>query len=130
MNASERDLTPTTTYRDHLAAGSLTFQRCRSCGSAIFYPRVVCPACGGTDLALEVSAGVGTVYSTTVIPRRDEEPYCVCLIDLHEGYRMMSTVVDMPAADVHIGMAVEVRIERDGEAARAVFVAGSAHVSE
>jgi uncharacterized OB-fold protein len=115
-------LSPHTTYRDGLAAGRLLFQRCPSCRAAVFPPRLVCPSCGGTQLATEESAGAGTVYSTTAVTRRDAPSYSVCLVDLDEGFRMMSTVTDLPAESVPIGLRVRFVAER-GDQPRPTFVA-------
>lgn len=102
-------------YLERLDSGALAYQRCRGCAAAVFYPRVTCPACGGGDLAWRESAGLGTVYATSALARRDADPYAVTLVDLDEGFRMMSTVVGIPAENVRIGMRVRARIEpRDG----------------
>ena len=62
------------------------------------------------------------VYATTAVYRRNEEPYNVALVDLEEGFRMMSRVEGIPAEEVGIGLRVrfEVRGEEDGPVA--VFV--------
>lgn len=73
------------------APSPLHFQRCGACGDAVHYPRVLCPGCGGTDLRWEVSAGEGVVYSTTTVFTR-EGSYDVSLVDLAEGYRVMTTI--------------------------------------
>ncbi len=121
-----RDLvtSPHVAYRDGLARGVLLFQRCDACAAAVFPPRVVCPSCGGADLSTEQSAGLGEVYSTTAVAARDGEPYAVCLIDLDEGFRMMSTVTGVAAADVEIGSRVTLVVE-DGDPPRPTFVGGS-----
>lgn len=107
---------PAETYRRYLESGKLAFQRCGDCGKVVFYPRVMCPFCGGERLGWEESSGRGAVYATTAIYRRDSEPRNVCLVDLEEGFRMMSKVEGVPAEDVKIGAPVRLRIdETDGE---------------
>ena len=59
----------------------------------------------------------GVVYSTTTVHAR-EGAYNVCLVDLDDGGRMMSTVVGIDPDDVRIGMAVRAREDDDG---RTVF---------
>jgi uncharacterized OB-fold protein len=81
---------PAEVYRRYLESGKLGFQRCTDCGAAIFYPRVLCPACGSVTLEWQTSGGRGTVYATTAVYRRDAEPYNVALVDLDEGFRMMT----------------------------------------
>ncbi|MCA1738879.1 MAG: OB-fold domain-containing protein [Actinobacteria bacterium] len=113
---------PAEVYRRYLKAGELGFQRCEGCGAAVFYPRVLCPICGGASLAWETSGGRGTVYATTAVYRRDRDPYNVVLVDLEEGFRIMSRVEGVPAVEVKIGMPVRLRVDETEEGAVAVFV--------
>lgn len=113
---------PTETYATYLREGRLAFQHCTSCGRAVFYPRVLCPYCGSTSLEWRESSGRGAVYATTAIYRRDREPHNVVLVDLDEGFRMMSRVEGIAAEEVEIGMRVSFEArEEEGEPV-AVFV--------
>ena len=100
---------PNGVYMDYCQKDQLAFQRSPS-GKAIFYPRIV-EAKTGEGLRWELSQGLGTVYSTTVIYSRDEKPYNVALIDVDEGYRMMSRVEGVEPEHVRIGMRVQVRMK-------------------
>jgi uncharacterized OB-fold protein len=113
---------PAEVYRRYPESGRLGFQRCSGCGAAVFYPRVVCPFCGGANLAWETSSGRGVVYATTAVYRRDADPYNVALVDLEEGFRMMSRVEGVPAEEVEIGTRVTLRVDRAGEDPVPVFV--------
>lgn len=107
---------PLNAWREHLAQGHLAFQRDTATGKAVFYPRVSTPGSGHTDLAWEVSKGLGTVYATTAIAQREGAAYNVALIDMDEGFRLMSRVESIPADKVQIGQRVKVRIHHpDGE---------------
>ena len=98
---------PLGTYLEHLKKGELAYQVTAS-GEAVFYPRAVAPVTGG-DLSWRVSKGLGTVYSTTVVHYRDEQPLNVALIDMDEGFRLMSRVEDIDPMQVKIGMRVKFR---------------------
>jgi uncharacterized OB-fold protein len=100
---------PNGVYMDYCQKDQLAFQRSPS-GKAIFYPRIV-EAKTGEGLRWELSQGLGTVYSTTVIYSRDEKPYNVALIDIDEGYRMMSRVEGVEPEHVRIGMRVQVQMK-------------------
>ena len=113
---------PAAVYRRYLESGLLGFQRCAGCSTVVFYPRVVCPLCGGPDLAWQTSSGRGVVYATTAVHRRDVDPYNVVLVDLEEGFRMMSRVESVPAEDVKIGTRVRLRVDRGGDDPVPVFV--------
>ena len=106
---------PLARYREHLEKGELAYQFDRATGAAIFHPRVIAPKSGSPDLEWRVSAGLGTVYATTVNHPRDAAPYNVALIDVDEGFRMMSRVEEMEPSSVKIGMRVKLRIKREGE---------------
>ncbi|HLU01028.1 MAG TPA: Zn-ribbon domain-containing OB-fold protein [Burkholderiaceae bacterium] len=99
-------------YRTQLDQGNFVIQRCSACSKAIFYPRMVCPHCGGADLQWFAPSGRGTVYSTTVVRRKPEDggDYNVALIDLEEGVRMMSRVEGLPPENVRIDMPVKAAI--------------------
>jgi uncharacterized OB-fold protein len=92
----------------------LLLQRCGACQKFRFYPRSVCPFCLSDTFEWTESTGRGTVYSFTVIHRapsrafQGKVPYVLALIELDEGIRMMSNVVDTDPAEVRIGMRVEV----------------------
>ena len=103
---------PEQTYKDKLAQGSFELQKCAACAKHVFYPRVLCPHCGSERLDWVAASGAGVVYSTTVVRRKPEAggDYNVALIDLAEGQRMMSRVVEVEPAGVKIGMKVKARV--------------------
>jgi uncharacterized protein len=113
---------PAGVHRRYLESGRLGFQRCPGCGAAVYYPRVVCPSCGGADLAWETSSGGGVVYATTAVYTREDEPHNVVLVDLEEGFRMMSRVEGAPAEDVKIGARVTLRVDHEGDDPIPIFV--------
>lgn len=118
------DGSPLARFRDHLHRGELAYQFDTASGQSVFYPRVLGPSTGTPDLEWRVSKGTGTVYAVTVIGRRGETPYNVVLVDMDEGFRLMSRVEDVPADAVGIGMRVRMRVHAaaDGAAPYPVFV--------
>jgi hypothetical protein len=98
---------PLGTYIEHVKKGELAYQVTAD-GKAVFYPRAVAPVTGGT-LEWRVSKGLGTVYSTTAMYFKGEAPLNVALIDVDEGFRLMSRVEDIDAIEVKIGMRVKFR---------------------
>ena len=102
---------PGVVYQRHLDEGVLNYQTCLRCTAAVFPPRVLCPSCGATDLAWTASSGLGSVYSVSSIHPRDAVPYHVALIDLDDGFRMMSNVIgsDQVRIGARVRLAVTVR---------------------
>ena len=110
-------------YQAGLKEGRLLIQRCGDCGRHVFYPREVCPHCGGASLAWVEAKGTGSVYSTTTVRRKPDAggDYDVSLIDLDEGARMMSRVAGIAATEVKIGMRVAAKIIDHNGAPLVVF---------
>jgi hypothetical protein len=96
-------------FLEHCRKGELAYQVAGD-GRAFYYPRAVAPGSGSDALQWRVSKGLGTVYATTAVYSKDQPPHNVALIDLDEGFRMMSRVEDIDPLQVKIGMRVKVRI--------------------
>ena len=105
---------PLATYLAFLERNELGYQFSPSANAAVFYPRVIAPRTGEADLEWRVSNGLGTVYATTVVHQQKGERYNVALIDIDEGFRMMSRVEGIAATEVKIGMRVKFRVHRPG----------------
>ena len=110
---------PLSTFEAHCRAGQLAYQVTQE-GRAVFPPRVCAPVTGG-PLDWRISAGLGTVYSTTAVHSRDAAPYNVALVDLDEGFRMMSRIEGIAPEAVAIGLRVKVRMATEEDAVRPVF---------
>lgn len=93
-------------YNEHLKRGELAYQFSPAAGKPVFYPRIVCPYTGSENLEWRVSKGLGTVYATTVVHPQQGDPYNVCLVDVDEGFRMMTRVENINPMAVTIGMRV------------------------
>ena len=102
-------------YIEHCRKGELAFQVCTDDGSPVFFPRAVAPGTASANLEWRVSKGLGTVYATTVVHLKDQPPHNVALIDIDEGFRMMSRVEDIDPIAVRIGMRVKVRMHPGNE---------------
>jgi uncharacterized OB-fold protein len=104
-------------YWEGLVRHELYFQRCRDCGTQRFPPRAVCPVCLSSSTEWVRASGRGTVYSFTVTHQnqspgfRESLPYVLAVVQLDEGPRMMTNVVECAPDDVKVGMAVEVVFE-------------------
>ena len=99
-------------YFDGCKAGVLRLQQCGECQQFQFYPRTICSYCTSEKLQWQDASGNGVIASFTVVRKgvsaAYEAPYIVALIDLAEGPRLMSTVIDADPEDVAIGLPVSV----------------------
>ena len=93
--------------------GELLRPVCGRCGRSFFTPRVVCPFCRSEEWSYAPSTGRGTVYSFSVVHRPPEPafeaPYVLAIVDVAEGWNLLTWIVDCPASEVYIGMNVQVR---------------------
>src|SRR5205823_4667701 len=112
--------------------GRLTMQRCMQCGHLQFYPRRYCTRCLCDRLSWETISGDGEVYSYSTVYRalspafKDQVPYIVASVELREGPRMMTRLIECSPADVHVGMPVEVTFMRETEKTAPTLAADAA----
>lgn len=96
-----------------LAGQKLMVKACRQCATLFHYPRIVCPHCWSTDLEWRRACGRATLYTYTISRRpthplfADEVPQCLAVVELAEGPRLTSTLLNVAEADIRIGMALE-----------------------
>ena len=99
----------------------LRMQRCRACGTYLFYPRHLCTACGSDDLQWGAMTGRGTVFTYTVARRpthpglADRVPYVIAIVELEEGPKLTTNLIDIDPSDVEIGLSVQVTFDDVGD---------------
>jgi uncharacterized OB-fold protein len=114
---------PTATYFAHLAEGRFMIQRSASTGEWIFYPRMLAPKSGATDLEWVAPSGFGTVYSTTVNRKRPPEPSLnLSIVELDEGPRLLTRVEGMAPEAVKIGLRVRAKVVDSPDGKIVVFM--------
>jgi uncharacterized OB-fold protein len=92
-------------------------QWCPACEQPVHFPREACPRCLGAELEFRPASGLGTVYAVSVMPKASNPtmagraPYAVALVDLDEGARMLTNVVDVDPETVVVGQRVQVAWE-------------------
>ena len=110
-------------WREIPSRYNLIGSKCGSCGTLDFPPRAVCPKCGRKSVGkMERTKlkGTGKVVTYTVIhdaPKDFEmmKPYVLAIVELDEGLRVTSQVIDVDPAAVKIGMPVETAFRKLGE---------------
>ncbi|MGE0625643.1 MAG: Zn-ribbon domain-containing OB-fold protein [Pseudomonadales bacterium] len=98
--------------------GKLRLQRCAACGTWGFPPMSRCTGCGSADIEWANASGRGTVYSHALLQRpyhprhQGRLPLVLAQVDLPEGVRVMTNLVDVDPEAVRVGDAVVVTFER------------------
>ena len=101
----------------HCRQHELWLQCCLDCGKYRFYPTASCPFCASEDTEWRRVSGRGSIYTFTVTNQnqapgfRESLPYVMAYVDLDEGLKMLTNIVDCPPDQVKIGMPVEVVYE-------------------
>lgn len=94
--------------------GEFELQECLDCGLIYYYPREHCPDCFSEDTEWRTASGTGKVYSFSVSERMegwpDEAlPVVLSYVELDEGPRVMTNIVNCDPDNLDIGDAVEVQ---------------------
>jgi uncharacterized protein len=105
--------TPTPTsapFWDGLKEGVVKLQKCNDCGVWVFYPRSRCSNCLSDSLEWREVSGNGTLYTFTIARQptsphfSTEVPQQLAVVELDEGVRLTTTLVNVREADIKIGM--------------------------
>jgi uncharacterized protein len=108
-------------FWDALKGGQLTFQRCKACHHAWLPARSECPNCLGEDWQRDSAKGGASLVSWVVYriaydPAFESRlPYTVAVVQLDEGPRMISNVVQADPASLRIDQPLRLTIEDEGE---------------
>ncbi len=95
----------------------LMYQYCTATDKPVFYPRQISPYSLKETLEWRESSGKGEVYAVTVVHKptmpmyMPKVPYAVAIVELDEGYRMMSEIVNADVEKVKVGDRVKVTWE-------------------
>lgn len=94
-----------TPYWEALDEGRLVYQRCRSCGHAWLPPSEFCPECLAADAEWIEASGAAKVVSWVVYHHAfhpafaERLPYNVALVELAEGPRLLTNIVNPGEGD-------------------------------
>jgi uncharacterized OB-fold protein len=95
--------------------GKLVLQKCSDCGEWCHIPKPMCPNCHSVEKEWVPVSGKGTVYSWVTYNESPHPafkvPYSVVLVELSEGMRIISNLVDVDPDEIEIGMPVEVTFD-------------------
>lgn len=98
--------------------GKLKMQRCTECGHIRYPIGPVCTKCLSDSFVWETLSGKGEVFNYIIFHQKyseawaDDLPYNVIMVQLDEGPRMFSNMVDIDNNDIKIGQRIEVVFER------------------
>ena len=104
-------------FFEALNEGELRLPKCAKCARMSFPPRAMCPDCQSFDFEWARASGRGTIYSYVVTHQPihpalvDHTPFATVEVELEEGPRITSNLVDVPPDAIEIGMAVEMVFE-------------------
>lgn len=107
-------------YWDAASRHELWLPKCKDTGQFFFHPRSHSPFTGG-EVVWERTSGRGRLASFVIAHRpapgfEDELPYVIALVELAEGPRLTTNLVDVEATPgaLNVGMELEVVFEERG----------------
>lgn len=101
-------------YWDAARENRFVLMQCQDCGTWKHRFTRVCANCLSENLVWKEASGKGKIWSWVVAHRpltkgyEDDVPYPIICVELEEGPRMTSSIVDCEADEIYIGMPVEV----------------------
>ena len=104
-------------FYSFLKKRELRFQRCSDCGRWRHVPRDTCAQCGSWKWEWAKSSGRGRIFSWTTVEHpaipsfAAFAPYSPVVIEMEEGVRLVSWMVDCPAESLRLDLPVEVTFE-------------------
>ena len=110
--------TATAPYWETASRHELVLRCCGDCELVFFPPREFCPGCWGGELSWQPVSGRGTVWTFTEVhvafyddTWADDVPYVVAVIELDEGPRLLTGLVEPDIDSLTIGDRVQVTFE-------------------
>ncbi len=108
-------------FWEALAAGKVCIQRCDDCGAWVFYPRIRCACCLSDKLRWHEVSGEGTLYTFTIARQptaphfADETPQLLAVVELDEGVRVTTNLINVEEGEIRVGMRVKPCFDRVSE---------------
>jgi uncharacterized OB-fold protein len=93
--------------------GELRLQRCDACAHVYFPPRPFCPKCAGRAVSWFAASGRATLYSYVIHHRPAPgfvPPYSIAVVELEEGPRMMTNIIDCPQTPEALQLDMPLRV--------------------
>ena len=108
-------------FWDAARDGRFLIKRCRACGRGHYYPRPFCPHCWSGDVEWEQASGRATLYTWSVVRQNDlppwpeRVPYVAAVVDLEEGPRAMTDIVDCDVETLRVDLPLQVAFREVGD---------------
>lgn len=107
-------------YWEGARDGKLMIPKCRACGKAFLYPRVLCPFCASREIDWIQASGRGRLYSFEIAHQilnkafKVRTPVVLAMVELEEGPRLLTNLVEVEPdpATLRCDMPVEVVFEK------------------
>lgn len=112
------------TWRHIQQRYNLIGSKCINCDGVYFPPRVICPKCRRKGNIENIQfKGKGKIHSFSIVETPTDDfktiaPYAVAIIELEEGAKLTSQLVDCDLNEIEIGDSVEMvfrKIREDGK---------------
>ena len=108
---------PSRSWREYPQTYRLEAAKCDKCGKVFYPPRLVCNKCQARAFTRFEMKRTGKVVTHTVIRTPSDEfsgeaPFAVGLIEMDDGARLTTQIVDLSFDELKIGMPVKLEFRR------------------
>jgi hypothetical protein len=90
-------------FWDAAANGKLLYGYCLACKEPHYFPRSFCPFCFSEKVEWREASGNATVYTFSVMHRSPTGPYAIAYVELAEGPRLLTNIVDCDFDTIKVG---------------------------
>jgi uncharacterized OB-fold protein len=106
-------------FFDAAARGELLLKSCGACGEILGPDARFCSECLSEDLSWRAASGEATLFTFGIMHQKfpgfeDDVPYNIAVVQLAEGPRMSTNIIDCPAERLRVGMALRVAFQDAG----------------
>lgn len=101
--------------------GELLLQQCNKCHLFQWFPRAYCRDCSHDSFTWVQASGRGKVVSSSIVRKPINKsfatlvPYVIAIVELDEGIRMMTNLIDAVSRKIKTGDVVQVEFEKQNE---------------
>jgi uncharacterized protein len=104
-------------FWEGVSEGRLLIQRCTSCGTLRYPDAPMCGVCQSLEWDTQEASGRGRIHSWILShhPTRPDESRIVVLVDLEEGIRIVSNIVDVDIDELQQDLPLELTFRTYGD---------------
>jgi len=105
-------------FWESLSKNELRIQKCSNCTALRYPPNPMCSQCQSFDHTWELMSGMGEIFSYVVTHQpthsafRGRTPLATVVVELNEGPRLVTNILNISPSKIKIGMKVQIVFQK------------------